>query len=387
MVPLASGEPASADEVKGMSLLRVRRGGFTLVELLVVIAIITVLIAIGLPVMSRVREKTKQASCMANLMQIQQALRLYRLDEGGYPSAYDPVTGQGGLNALYPTHIASRKVFICPDDDIEDGQAYATAPPFRVQGQYPADPYATLLYRAGQMYYHNEDKGYYGYPWRDWSFKTQQPVDSDESKTFFQETYSSYNLLYNWIGYTWWDMRAARPTYRVTPDTMGVSWPTGWADNIAFWYKWYWWDPKGELGVVRPTTEGGFERPGNQAFVYAEHYLASFLAQQIYWSGYGYQPSNPNPDDATRVKDSLKRWLWDADLEDPAMHPSGIPSAVFPGLINHNAPENTIITRCPNHRRFTKNADIALRLDGTSEIIPGPEYANYDWAVQPKQSP
>jgi hypothetical protein len=60
---------------------------------------------------------------------------------------------------------------------------------------------------------------------------------------------------------------------------------------------------------------------------------------------------------------------------------------VFPGLINHNAPESTIITRCPWHRPFSKSADIALRLDGTVDIIPGPQYRDYNWAAQQKLTP
>lgn len=60
--------------------------GFTLTEILVVIGIIGVLIAILLPVMSKVRETSKRTQCMSNLRQIGQALFSYATDNrGGLP--------------------------------------------------------------------------------------------------------------------------------------------------------------------------------------------------------------------------------------------------------------------------------------------------------------
>jgi len=380
-----------------MNFIRVRRGGFTLIELLVVIAIITVLIAIGLPVMSRVREKAKQTACIANLQQIQMALRLYRLDEGGYPGPYDPVTGQGGLNALYPTHIPSRKVFVCPDDPIESGLQYATAAPFQVPGQYPKNPQATLLYLALNMY--SNLNGVRGYPWLD-SNDLKTYGESDASKAFFQENYSSYNLLYNWIGYVWWDPDSSLPVtpkkagdparydaqIQILNGAMAAKHRVGWADNIAFWYKWFQHDPEGTVGVQNDAQKRGF----------VNDVLPYFLAQQVYWQWFPDTSKpiyrNPSIGDTWPLKDSLKRALWDQVTPDQSIETSaptdfGLPSAVFPALINRNAPENTIITRCPYHRPFTKSADIALRLDGTADIIPGPPYREYNWAAQSKLSP
>ncbi len=60
--------------------------GFTLIELLVVIAIIAILAAILFPTFNHVREKTRQTTCMSQMMAVNQAIKTYREDFGKYPS-------------------------------------------------------------------------------------------------------------------------------------------------------------------------------------------------------------------------------------------------------------------------------------------------------------
>jgi len=77
------------------SPLRVRRpGGFTLIELMVVIMILGVLAALVVPrVMSR-PDEARAIAARQDIAQVMQALKLYRLDNGRYP------TTEQGLQAL-----------------------------------------------------------------------------------------------------------------------------------------------------------------------------------------------------------------------------------------------------------------------------------------------
>lgn len=94
-----------------------RLRGFTLVELLVVIGIITVLLAILMPALTKVRRDALTLKCASNLHSIGQALRAYTEHSGFYPGAvYE------GFTALWPARLrlfagGDRDVFYCPMAD------------------------------------------------------------------------------------------------------------------------------------------------------------------------------------------------------------------------------------------------------------------------------
>src|SRR5512140_1385342 len=71
-----------------------RRAGFTLIEVLVVVAILGILAAIVVPRIMDRPDEAKRVAAKADVNTIVQTLKIYRLDNGFYPS-----TDQG-LQAL-----------------------------------------------------------------------------------------------------------------------------------------------------------------------------------------------------------------------------------------------------------------------------------------------
>ena len=68
-----------------------RRDGFTLIELLVVIAIIAILAGLILPVIGRVKTKSKIASTKVDMVQIEAAMFAYETDLGRMPTSNGPL--------------------------------------------------------------------------------------------------------------------------------------------------------------------------------------------------------------------------------------------------------------------------------------------------------
>lgn len=117
--------------------------GFTLVELLVVIAIISLLLAILLPAMHKVRVITRRVVCQSNLRQIATAWHAYLTENDGYflqrPNInheFGGWKGYGGLDPNRPlnsyvglplgiTTENAAKLFRCPSDS---GEVYGYSP-------------------------------------------------------------------------------------------------------------------------------------------------------------------------------------------------------------------------------------------------------------------
>jgi prepilin-type N-terminal cleavage/methylation domain-containing protein len=317
--------------------------GFTLVELMVVIAIIAVLAAISIPVFSRTRENARQTRCLTNLHAIALALRSYMVDWNGFPLPYDAIDGTGGVTELYlERYLTSPRVLRCPDDA-------TTLDEYRkANGIDPAT-----------------------YPqWND----TNGPE-------LFADRYSSYNQLllanaayplYNYYGYRGYSGFGA----------MAVTIPGGGNYTIAAAVGTTSLSGTGPSGRMLDTTAAAASEIGS---LYGDGTgpPAGALGGQV-WSGKIYTDSshvNAHDDGSgTRIFDRLYNSyalpLWDAS--------TNTPTAFFPGLVNRNAPDNTIVTHCPYHRNWFGNTaavqqDLIVRLAGDTEKL---RLGGYDWVVQ-----
>ena len=134
------------------SLFALKRGfttAFTLIELLVVISIIGILAGLTMPVLSRAKDKGKQAFCNNSLHQIALGFALYHADfddmfpAPGSKKTYGPQPedwiwwqyGRGISNSTIGRYVEkfNPKIFTCPADrDAQDLQA---------KGILPNDPY------------------------------------------------------------------------------------------------------------------------------------------------------------------------------------------------------------------------------------------------------
>lgn len=103
-----------------------RRPAFTLTELLVVLAIVSILAALLLPALSRVKSSASRLACLSNVRQINLATRMFAGDNDDY------IPYSRNLSFSYTENIRAYlgqtaeaspddKVFACPRDDFDLG--------------------------------------------------------------------------------------------------------------------------------------------------------------------------------------------------------------------------------------------------------------------------
>ena len=98
---------------------RAGRRGFTFIELMTVWAIITILAAILFPVFARAREKSRQVTCLTNLVNIGAALKMYGYEHFGHLPPTD-----NDLRPLVTRSIYDPEVLLCPSARRKQGRLH-----------------------------------------------------------------------------------------------------------------------------------------------------------------------------------------------------------------------------------------------------------------------
>jgi len=107
-----------------------RRAAFTVIELLVVIAVIAILAALLLPVLSKAKERARQAQCASHLRQIAMATLSYADDHRdtfpAQPGDGLDVRAVGGDGTNYydllMTYVINPQLWLCPSTQNKPGR-------------------------------------------------------------------------------------------------------------------------------------------------------------------------------------------------------------------------------------------------------------------------
>jgi prepilin-type processing-associated H-X9-DG protein len=120
-------------------LMRGRVKAFTLVEILVVIGIIALLIGILVPTISKARESSRTAGCLANLRQLTAAAYSYAVDHNNYiiPVGNSKV---GGSSYWWCNILVDGKYMPAPSDPNPGAQPQMRGPFFCLSGNQDSVP-------------------------------------------------------------------------------------------------------------------------------------------------------------------------------------------------------------------------------------------------------
>ena len=107
-----------------------RRPGFTMVEMIVVITIIVILMAIALPVLSRMRETSRDTQCKSNLRQFGQGLTMFSeknrgaMCSGAFDWRYDGAVTEVGWVADLKNMGTPVGDMLCPSNPARLSKTY-----------------------------------------------------------------------------------------------------------------------------------------------------------------------------------------------------------------------------------------------------------------------
>jgi len=251
--------------------------GFTLIELLVVIAIISVLMAILIPALNRIREQGKRAVCQNNVKQMAYAWNMYA-DENDH----NIVNGNTDVNPNADNEIPWVKweIGLTEEEKIQglkEGALYPYCPvdklfkcPTGVRGEVVT--YAIIDYMNG----HEEISGATLAPLK----KRTQIRNASKQIVFLDEgrlSPSSWTIFY--YQERWWDQITARH---------GDGTNFSFADGHSEYWKWN--DPRTvDIAKMDYNYWQGTGRNGAES--YSPGNLDLYKVQRGAWGKLGYEPS------------------------------------------------------------------------------------------------
>ena len=318
--------------MRSRRLVPTQRHGFTLVEILIVIGIISLLVTLLFPVFQGLQERSRQATCLANLQQIYLAVRLYKDDEREYPmslAALLPDTtilqpAAGSADSAMGANIGGTGYFrqpdqtlICPNDPTNAPALINGVPNLRSSyGDVSNAPLRAASYENAPNY-NARDEAFYS---------ADQDVD------------------WGRVSWNYWGYDDRGVAFR-SPDE-ALSYLNGLPPSSA----------KQLLKIPDKQPASGFVAPGP--------YQSSFSSSGVYFNPRGVARN-------TLVSGSV--FLEEPREENPLRY----------SLANRFAPAGTIITHCVYHRAQTGQRvygpnpsalyagagtgarDLILRVDGT----------------------
>ena len=96
-----------------------RNKGFTLADLIITMGVIGILASLGVVGIGKVKDTTRQTTCISNMRSISQALQLYYNDlrifpDDGYP---DDTNDPFPLSTELAGYLKDKSTFVCPEDN------------------------------------------------------------------------------------------------------------------------------------------------------------------------------------------------------------------------------------------------------------------------------